>query len=79
MTKNTIEHHDKLGRPLTEGACVAFSVHNTLVIGTVKKLHFKQLTVMPFGKNKRGHYKYPSDTVVVDGPDISIFLLKNSG
>jgi hypothetical protein len=79
MIKKPIEHTDKLGKQLIEGACVAFAASNSLMIGTVKKLHPKQISVMPFGKYNRSYHKYPTDVVVVNGPEVSIFLLKNSG
>lgn len=74
------EHRDKLGRLLKVGDCVAYPGSNTLMIGTVKKLNPKMVGVAMLGKHKWGpSNKYPSDLVLLEGPEVTMYLLKNSG
>jgi hypothetical protein len=79
----TIEHLDKLGRPLAEGDCVAFPGQNTLYIGTIKKLNPKMVKVVKVGAKSwyasNGTNKYPEDLVKLDGVDVTMYLLKNAG
>lgn len=77
-----IEHRDKLGRLLQVGDVVCYPDHNSIEVGTVKKLNPKMVKVFKAGvKNSRwytGSNKYPDDLVKVDGPEVSIYLLKLS-
>lgn len=80
-TKTIIEHKDKLGRTLKEGDCVAYPSHNTLEVGVIKKANPKMLTVWKLGNGGRhynGSRKYPSDLVLLDGPEVTLYVLKNS-
>ena len=76
MPKNKIEHKDLLGRPLKEGSCVAVSIGNSLSVSTIKKIHPKMVKVVTLGKYNREYNKYPQDTILIDGPELSAFLLK---
>ena len=79
MAKEVPEHRDKLGRLLKIGDCVAYPGHNTLMIGIVKKLNPKMVGVSRLGKNNWGpSNKYPSDIVLLDGPEVTMYLIKNS-
>ena len=82
MSKQDIEHRDRLGRLLKLGDCVAYPSHNSLDIGTVKKLNPKMIKVVKVGaKGKwdlRGSNKYPNDLVLLDGPEVTMYLIKNS-
>ena len=82
MSKQDIEHRDRLGRLLKLGDCVAYPSHNSLDIGTVKKLNPKMVKVVKVGaKGKwdlRGSNNYPSDLVLLDGPEVTMYLIKNS-
>lgn len=70
------EHKDKLGRPLAVGDCVAYpDGNNTLKIGLIDKLNPKMLRVKEFKKTYTSN-KYPHETVKLDGPDISMYILK---
>lgn len=75
--KPVIEHRDKLGRLLKVGDCVAYPDSNSLVVGIVKKLNPKMLNVGRL-KSKWDQKKYPHDCVLLDGPEVSMYLLKNS-
>jgi hypothetical protein len=73
-----IEHKDKLGRIIKVGDCVAYPGGNTLLIGTVKKLNPKMIGVARLGGYKwdgPGN-KYPDQVVVLDGPEVTMYLLK---
>ena len=77
MQEQNIVHKDRLGRPLKVGDCVAVSHHNQLMVALVKKLNPKMIKVSELGTHYRSEYnKYSSECVLLDGPDISIYLLK---
>jgi hypothetical protein len=72
------EHKDKLGRLLKVGDFVAFPDRNSLEVGVVKKLNPKMIGVGRI-KSKYSQNKYPEDIVRLDGPEVSMYLLKSSG
>jgi hypothetical protein len=75
-----IIHKDKLGRLLKIGDCVVYPAHNSLEVGTVKKLNKKMVKVWRASakptKWYTGSNKYPNDIVIVDGPEVTMYLLK---
>ena len=78
--KSPVEHLDRLGRELKLGDCVAFPYRNSLEIGTIKKLNPKMVSVVPVGARYplSGYNKYPSDLVLLDGPEVTMYLLKKT-
>ena len=80
MPKVIPEHSDKLGRKLNVGDCVVYPQHNSLVVGTIKKFNPKMVKVarVPAGSWGSETNKYPGDLVRVDGPEVTMFLIKNS-
>ena len=77
--KEIPQHKDKLGRLLKVGDCVAYPGSNMLFIGIVKKLNPKMVGVAKLGKGNWGpKNKYPEDLVLLDGPDVTMWLLKES-
>jgi hypothetical protein len=82
-TKVPLEHRDKLGKLLAVGDAVCYPSHNSLELGTVKKLNPKMVKVWEAGhgpsKWYTGSNKYPSDLVKVDGPEVTMYLLKKAG
>ena len=78
MKKPVPEHRDKLGRLLKVGDCVAYPSSNSLAIGTIKKLNPKMVKVAKLGSKFKsdGNNKYPTDLVLLDGPEVSMYLLK---
>jgi hypothetical protein len=79
--KEIPEHKDKLGRLLKVGDCVAYPSGNTLIVGLIKKLNPKMVGVSSLGKNRSwssAKNKYPDDCVLLDGPEVTMFLIKNS-
>ena len=80
MSKEIPEHRDRLGRLLKVGDCIAYPSHNSLEIGTIKKLNPKMVGVVKVGgKYKSSSNKYPGDLVLLDGPEVTMYLIKNSG
>ena len=79
--KEIPEHRDKLDQVLSVGDVVCYPSHNSLELGTVKKLNPKMVKVWEIGKHSKwytGSNRYPSDLVKVEGPEVTIYLLKNS-
>jgi hypothetical protein len=79
MSKQIPEHRDKLGRLLKVGDCVAYPSHNSLSVGSIKKLNPKMVGVAGLGKRASTSNKYPGDLVLLDGPEVTMYLIKNSG
>lgn len=81
-TKALPVHHDLLGRLISEDDIVAFSDHNRLTIGRVIRMTAKQIRVVPLmGKGWRaddGYLKYSTQCVQVGGPELTLWILKNS-
>lgn len=77
MDTGVNEHKDRLGRILKVGDCVAVSHHNQLMIAIIKKITPKMIKVSELGTQYRSEYnKYSSECVRLDGPEISVYLLK---
>jgi hypothetical protein len=78
------EHKDKFGRVLKVGDAVVYPQHNNLIVGTVKKINNIMVGVMELGAKPgwRGltsnTNKYPIDLVIVDGAEVTMYILKNS-
>jgi len=81
-TKANIEHRDKLGKLLAVGDAVCYPSHNSLELGTVKKLNPKMVKVFEAGRENSKWYsgsnKYPNDLVKIDGPEVTMYLLKKA-
>ena len=74
-----IEHRDKLGRVLNIGDAVCYPDRNCLEFGTVRKINPKMITVWEMGNHSKwytGSRKYPQDLVKVEGPAVTMYLLK---
>jgi hypothetical protein len=78
--KVPVEHKDKLGRLLEVGDCVAYPSSNSLEIGTIKKITPKMTLVCRVGSTRyrgnSGTRKYSSDLVLLEGPLVTMYLLK---
>jgi hypothetical protein len=75
--KKEQEHKDKLGRQITVGSKVAVSRRNALRLCSVVKVHPIMLSVSPVNAN--GEFLvYPSDSIVIDGPDLLAYVLKGN-
>lgn len=81
--ENVIEHVDKLGQPLTLNDFVAFPSHNTLQVGIITKLNAKMVKIKKIEPPKRWESaqinRYPRDCVKIEGPMVSMYIIKNSG
>jgi hypothetical protein len=76
-----VEHKDKLGRVLEVGDAVCYPSHNSLELGIVKKLNPKMVKVYEAGRSGKwytGSNKYPGDLVKVDGPEVTMYLLRKN-
>jgi hypothetical protein len=73
------KHPDKLGRELNMGDCVVYPQSNTMIIGTVIKFTPKMITVKGVGIYRWETRKYSSDVIKIDGPEVTMYLIKNAG
>ena len=77
------QHKDKLDQSLSIGDCVAFPHHNGLEIGIIVKLNPKMVKLKKIEPLKRWQpstwNKYASDVVKLEGPIVSMYIIKNSG
>lgn len=71
----TYMHFDRIGKQLAVGDIVAYSNHNHLAIGKIKKLNPKMLTISSV-EEKSNAVKYPSDLIKLEGTEITMFLLR---
>ena len=89
MTKQEVEHFDAIGRPLKLGDPVAVpSGVTSLMIGRITGVGKKQIRVVDYSESARvtnwngedvknmGKLRYPKDAVLIDGPEITMYLLK---
>jgi hypothetical protein len=80
MAQPAPEHQDLLGRPIALGSTVAYPFHNSLTIGRVIKLNNKMIKVVNVkaksAYGRAGVNKYPQDCVVVDGAEVTMYLLR---
>jgi len=79
MSKAEIVHKDKLGRVLNIGDAVCYPDRNSLEFGTVRKINPKMITVWEMGSHSTwytGSRKYPQDLIKVEGPEVTMYLLK---
>ena len=79
--KPTPVHLDKLGREIEVGSCVAVAHHNSLAVATVVKLTPKmvRIKIANITSNSwyQGHHnKYGDQMVVIEGPSVTMYLLK---
>jgi hypothetical protein len=78
--KEEILHTDVLGNIITESSKLAVARHNILHICCVLKITDKMLRVrLLVGHGSRcttGFLVYPSQTVVVDGPELLVYVIK---
>ena len=69
-----------LARPLKEGGCGAAAHKNSLMIAIITKLNPKMIRVARVGHrasqwNTGEHNKYSSECALLDGPDVTMYLL----
>ena len=79
MAKTPPEHRDKLGRLLTLGDCVVYPQSNSMIIGTIQKMNPKMIKVASVPKGwPYESLKYPQDLIKIDGPEVTMYLIKNA-
>lgn len=77
---NKIIHFDKLKKIINVGDCIIYPNYNQLEIGIVTKLTPKLIKINLINQlNWQGKpkyvQKYPKDTIVLEGPHVSMYLL----
>ena len=74
------EHKDILGNIIEENSKLAVSHHNELKICSIVKILPKMLRVKPLhGYYREGFLVHDKQTVIVDGPDVTAYMLKGPG
>ena len=78
--KEEIIHKDMLGRKLKVGDFVAYPRRNTQCIGQLVKMNPKMPRVQQISNKVYGREAniYTNDMVLLDGPDVTFYILKNS-
>jgi hypothetical protein len=82
LVKAVPKHPDKLGRELNMGDCVVYPQSNSMMIGTVIKFTPKMITVKTINSGGWLGYetrKYSSDVIKIEGPEVTMYLIKNAG
>jgi hypothetical protein len=81
-------HVDAIGRPLKIGDPIAIPIRKTeLLIGRITSMGEKKIRVAEYKQPAKvenwkgkmipnGSLRYPSESVLLDGPDILIYLMK---
>lgn len=73
---------DILGRDIRVGDYVAITHSNTMVVCAVTKFNPKMMRVHPVAgsgwRSKDGYLKYPHESVLLDGPQVTMYILRNS-
>lgn len=79
-TKTEIVHRDMLGRKLKVGDFVAYPRRNLQCIGQIVKMNPKMPRVQQISNKVYGREAniYTTDMVLLDGPDVTFYILKNS-
>ena len=73
--KPEIIHYDLLGTQIKVGDHVALPVGRDMCVGTVTKTHNKMIGVTTLGHTYYNNY-YPKNVVILDGPRLTMYLLK---
>jgi|TARA_B110000503_G_C6773689_1_gene260408 hypothetical protein len=72
-------YSDKIEQQLGLGDCVIYSWGSGVMLGTVVKFTPKMITVK--STTKRGYIsrKYSNDVIKIEGPAVTMYLIKNIG
>ena len=74
MAKPLPVHTDKLGRDLKIGDCVAYANGSrSLRLGLIEKIHPIMIGIKTKGSISN---QYPKETVKLDGPEVTLYILK---
>ena len=81
MAKETVQHKDLLGNLILPESKLAVSHRNNLKICSILKITPKMMRVKPlfetsYWRDEDGYLVYPSQCVVVDGPDVLAYILR---
>ena len=76
-TKECVNHLDCVGNILKVGDCVAVGHHNNLLVAIIKKMNPKMVKVSAIKKGYKKEYnKYPYQCALLQGPQVTMFMLK---
>lgn len=80
VVKEEIIHRDKLGRKLKIGDFVAYPRRNVQCIGQIVKMNPKMPRVQEISLRRYGAEAniYTTEMVLLDGPDVTFYILKNT-
>ena len=81
VEKEVPQHRDKFNRLLEIGTHVVYPDRNQLLVGVVDKLTPKMCTVKELRLNGRWSSslrKYPQDLAIVEGKDVTMYIIRNS-
>ena len=78
MAKEIPQHKDIFGQELALEDCVVYPQSNSMQIGKIIKINPKMISVRGLGKRsyRSETLKYPIDLVKVQGPEVTMYLLK---
>ena len=77
--KEQVTHYDCVGNSLKIGDCIAVAHHNELLVAVIKKMNPKMVKVAILKKGyKREYNKYPEQCALLEGPQVTMFMLKAS-
>jgi hypothetical protein len=72
-------HLDRLGKEIKVDSYVVYPQNNSLRVGTVLKITPKMVSVYAIGREPRDAvHKYPQDCIIVEGSDVTMYVLKNA-
>lgn len=73
-------HKDALGNDIIETSKLAVARRNDIVICSILKMTPKMLRVTPIRASYKGkgYLVYGNQTVVVDGPDVTAYILRKA-
>jgi hypothetical protein len=78
MAKELPVHKDLFGQELLVDDCVVYPQSNSMRIGKIGKINPKMISVKSLSEKgwRDDTLKYPSDLVKVQGPEVTMYLLK---
>lgn len=78
MAKEVPQHKDIFGQDLVVEDCVVYPQSNSMRIGKIVKINPKMISVKELSSKgwRSDALKYPDDLVKVQGPEVTMYLLK---
>lgn len=72
------KHSDKLGREieLDDFVVASYPMRNSIIIAQVIKLHPKMIKIQAI-QGKQEYNRYGEDVIIIDGPEVTAYLLRS--